>query len=135
MNRTTPALRTAAERLLALEAASRGADKLATAVRVSERLRRLLGALLGAAGFQALLARAVTLAKAEQPALHTLRVQADGSLKGLDELSGHDGAIVLVAHILGLLVTFVGEALTVRLMNDAWPKARLEDLDFDKDEP
>ncbi len=130
MVRTSLQLRTAAERLLALEAASRGADKLPTAVRVTDRLGKLLGSLLGSAGFQALLARAVRLAKAELPALRAVGVQADGSLEGLDELSGHDGEIVLVAHILGLLVTFVGEALMLRLVSDAWPKARLHDLDF-----
>ena len=135
MVRTTLQLRTASERLLALEAASRGAAKLPAAARVTERLRRMLGSLLGAAGFQALLSRAVTLAKAELPALRALCVQADGSLEGLDQLNDHDGEIVLVAHILGLLVTFVGEALMLRLVSDAWPKARLDDLDFDKDEP
>jgi len=134
MSRTTPALRAAAERLLKLEA--RGTRKLPRAALVSERLRRVLSTLLGAGGFNALLARAVTLAKAEAPALSALRVQADSSLLGLSEDAGSaDGEVVLVAHILGLLVTFVGEALMLRLVNDAWPKARLDDLDFDKDEP
>ncbi len=132
---TTLALRTAAERLLALEAGSRGAGKLPTAARVVERLRRVLSTLLGAAGFQALLARAVTLAKAEVPALRKLQVQADGSLSGLNQPGEHDGEIVLAAHILGLLVTFVGEALMLRLVTDAWPTAKLSDLDFDTEQP
>lgn len=136
MIRTTSELRTAAERLLKLEAAeSRGTRKPATAL-VSEHLRRVLGALLGAAGFKALLARAVTLAKAEVPTLSALQINADSSLVGLSEDDDFaDGEVVLVAHILGLLVTFVGEALMLRLVNDAWPKASLNDLDFDKDEP
>ncbi len=68
-------------------------------------------------------------------------VQLDGALAGLDlddelgkgELA--DAEVVLVAHILGLLVTFVGAALMLRLVNEAWPKARLDDLDFDKGQP
>jgi hypothetical protein len=54
----------------------------------------------------------------------------------LDEERGKDGLaegeVVLVAHILGLLVTFVGEAMMLRLVSDACPKAKLDDLDFDK---
>lgn len=103
---------------------------------VSERLRRILSTLLGAGGFRALLSRAVTLAKAEVPALNGLHVAADSSLVGLaEDDDSADAAVVIVAHILGLLVTFIGEALMLRLVNDAWPKARLGDLDFDKDEP
>lgn len=137
MTRTTPSLRTAAERLLKLEAArSVGTRKLSAATLVTERLRRILSSLLGAAGFDALLGRAVTLAKSELPTLRALQVQADGSLGGLTEGAGvADGEVVLVAHVLGLLVTFVGEALMLRLVSDAWPKVRLDDLDFDKDGP
>jgi len=137
MTRTTPELRTAAERLLKLEAAeSSGASKLPTTALVIERLRRVLSTVLGAAGFHALLARAVTLAKAEVPAMTAVQAQADGSLVGLsadDDVA--KGEVVLVARLLGLLVTFIGAALMLRLVNDAWPKARLDDLDFDKDEP
>ena len=49
---------------------------------------------------------------------------------GLDEIK-HDkdteelemGGVVLVAHLLGLLATFIGESLTLRLARDAWPDA------------
>jgi hypothetical protein len=136
MIRTTPDLRTAAERLLRATASKRGAAKLSTAARVSDRLRRVLSTLLGAAGFRALLARAVTLGKAEAPGLSGVVVEADGSLSTVDHALSKDpfsdDDIVLVAHILGLLVTFVGAALMLRLVNDAWPKTNLDDLDFDK---
>ena len=140
MIRATAELKTAAERILGLESAAskRAAAKSPAAAVVSERLRRVLSTLLGAAGFRALISRAVTLAKAEVPELRAVAVQLDGSLArltlddglGEDELA--DGEVVLVAHILGLLVTFVGEALMLRLVNEAWPKVRLDDLDFDK---
>jgi len=133
--RTTPALRTAAKRLLDLEGSTRGVAKLPAVARVNERFRRVLSTLLGAAGFRALLARAVTLAKAEVSELSELQVHEDGSLEGLDVNDGKrriaDGEVVLVAHVLGLLVTFVGEALMLRLVHDMWPKANLDDLSFD----
>ena len=137
--RATPSVRAAAERLLKVEATvgKRGAATRPAAVRVIERLRQVLSTILGVAGFRALLGRAVTLAKAEVPALRAVVLEPDGSLTGMseetlgtDQLA--DGEVVLVAHILGLLVTFVGVALMLRLVNDAWPKALLDDIDFDE---
>jgi hypothetical protein len=142
MIRTTPELRTAAERLLGLEAVAgkRAVAKSPAATRVNERFRQVLSTLMGAAGFRALLARALILAKAEAPELSAVQVQADGSLGDLtpsiDAGDGKrrfaDGEVVLVAHLLGLLVTFLGEALMLRLVNDMWPKVSFDDLDFDK---
>ncbi len=68
MLRATTELRIAAERILGLErAAKRGGAKAPAAAVVSEQLRRVLSTLLGAAGFRALLSRAVNLAQAEVP--------------------------------------------------------------------
>ncbi len=141
MVHTTSELKTAAERLLGLEIAAgrRAATKLSGAEGVSDRLRHVLSTLLGAAGFRALLARAVTLAKAEAPELKAVSVTADGSLDGLSAIGADehergftDGEVILVAQILGLLVTFIGEALMLRLVTTAWPAVKLDDLDFDK---
>jgi hypothetical protein len=141
MRRATPELRTAAERLLSLEATTgkkAGSANLPAVVRVAERLRRALSSFLGAAGFRALLARALTLAKSGRHELSAVEVLPDGSLDlhGVVLHGGKhsfaDGEIVLVAHFLGLLVTFLGEAMMLRLVSDVWPKARLDDLDFDK---
>jgi hypothetical protein len=56
-------------------------------------------------------------------------------LEGLDELAAQvdpkeiaEGSIVLVAQLLGLLVAFIGENLTVRLVREVWPKLSLSDL-------
>jgi hypothetical protein len=55
--------------------------------------------------------------------------KADGSLEGLEELAADarnvaiDAAVAITAHLLGLLVTFIGEPLTVRLVREAWPDA------------
>ena len=111
-----------AEQLVAFEARSESvseADRLATC-RVCEKLRRPLVALTGTAGFSSLLARSLTLAKRESPALTAVEVQPDGSLKGLkgEAAEAHP---ILVGYLLSLLITFIGETLTMRLVHDAWP--------------
>ena len=45
-----------------------------------------------------------------------------------DEFS--EGGVVLLAQLLGLLVAFIGENLTLRLVREVWPKVPLDDLDF-----
>lgn len=138
-NSSTPKLKEIARRLLAYEAA---ADKRPTAsssaaFRVCEQLQPPLAKLLGIDGFRALLSRALALAGAEMPWLRALRLGPDGALEGLDndELTAKLDAravaeceVVLVAQLLGLLVTFIGPALTLRLVHDIWPK--LDDLNL-----
>jgi hypothetical protein len=88
---------------------------------------------VGVAGFRSLLSRALTLAKAEAPSLSAVQVAADGSLKGLDELASQtgkeqakDGGAILIAQLIGLLLTFIGEGLTLRLVQDVWPEAAFD---------
>ena len=65
-----------------------------------------------------------------------MQVRADGSLEGFDG-AGHDqdagpggeAGVVVVAQLLGLLVTFIGEPLTLRLVRDAWPDAPVDETD------
>ncbi len=87
--------------------------------RVCDKLRRPLTTLAGAAGFRSLLSRALTLAKQESPLLGAWEVQADGSLQGLNGEAAQSGA-VLIAHLIGLMNTFIGESLTLRLLHDVW---------------
>jgi hypothetical protein len=92
-------------------------------VRVYERLRRQLGASVGVDGFQALASRALALAKSESPRLCAVQITGNGDLRGLDgvgsqaEESGEAG-IILIAQLLGLFLTFLGEATTLRLIED-----------------
>ncbi len=133
MSRTVPSPKTLelAQRLLDYEAAtgdSSGAN-MPAALRVSEKLRRPLSTLAGAAGFRALLARALALTKAQSHGFSAVHLQPDGFLEGLTELHNDEATesgAMLIAHLFGLLITFIGENLTVRLMHDAWP-----DLPFD----
>src|SRR5687768_10991443 len=104
------------------------------AFRVCEKLRRSLATLVGLAGFRLLLSRALMLAKAEVAWLDKLRVAADGSLElpataeaQLSEREAAEGGRALVAQLLDLLVTFIGEGLTLRLVQDCWPKVALKD--------
>jgi hypothetical protein len=56
------------------------------------------------------------LAIAEVPSLQGVKIGADGRLEGL---VADEAALALTANLLGLLVTFVGEPLTLRLVRDA----------------
>jgi hypothetical protein len=108
---------------------------------VCEKLRPILTTLMGGAGFCALLSRALELAKAEVPWLGVLHVKADGSLEGTEKLHAQldpdelfEGRVILLAQLLGLLVAFIGENLTLSLVREVRPKAPLDDLDFGKGE-
>jgi len=87
--------------------------------RVCDKLRRPLTTLTGAAGFRSLLSRALTLAKQESPVLGAWEVKTDGSLQGLNGEAAQSGD-VLIAHLIGLMITFIGESLTLRLLHDVW---------------
>src|ERR1035437_8531236 len=94
-------------------------------VRVYERLRRQLGAPVGVDGFHVLASRALALAKSESPRLGAVQIAADGCLRGLDEVEFQTDAnvdgeagIILIAQLLGLFLTFLGEATTLRLIED-----------------
>ena len=136
MDQATPALRDLARHLLALEVnqTEHLHQEVQTALRVIEKLRSYLFKMVGSAGFQALLARAVVLATAEVGWLKVVRVQDDTTLQGFQEAAQQQpakavtlGSTALLAQLLGLLVTFIGEALTLRLVEDIWPGAHGED--------
>jgi hypothetical protein len=94
-------------------------------VRVYEKLRRQLGASVGVDGFQALASRALALAKSESPHLSAVQLTENGGLRGLGEVESQTDAdedgevgIILISHLLGLFLTFLGEATTLRLIED-----------------
>ncbi len=102
-----------------------------------EKLRPNLATLMGNGGYHALLSRALALAQAEVPWLRAVQVKADGTLEGVEEHHAQldpdelfEGRVVLLAQLLGLLVAFIGENLTLRLVREVWPNAKLDDLDF-----
>jgi hypothetical protein len=116
-----------ARRLVACEAdASTTSLHTATAtVRVYERLRRQLAAPVGTDGFQTLASRALALAKSESPRLSAVQITASGGLRGLGEVESHrdadedgEAGIILIAQLLGLFLTLLGETTTLRLIED-----------------
>jgi len=131
MNEPTPAIQSFARRVIAAEAAHAPTEGLVgEAARACEKLRFPLAKLVGVAGFYSLMARAMALAKAEAPALAAVQVRADGSLEGIDAAtllqgtaSGNESGVVILTQLLGLLVTFIGEPLTLGIVRNAWPDA------------
>lgn len=100
------------------------------AVAVCEILQKSISKFAGADGFKALMRRAMALARVETPALQSVKLGDNCQMEGLDELAtapgGADAAAVLTAHMLELLVTFIGEPLTLRLVREGWPDAKLD---------
>ena len=137
-----PESRHLAQRLLNYEAVA-GTNSEPTesaAFRVCERLRQPLTTLAGVAGFRSLLSRALTLARAEAPSLSAVQVAADGSLQGLDELEpqidkeqAKEGGAILIAQLIGLLLTFIGEGLTLSMVQAVWPEAAFDGRVFEKE--
>lgn len=105
--------------------------------RATDKLRSHLSMLMGGGGFQALLARALVLATVEVPWLVAVQVVAGGELQGLagaqarlDAAEFSEGEAALLAQLLGLLVAFIGPALTLRLINQTWPRLSFDDADL-----
>jgi len=137
-----PESRCLAQRLLTYEAlAGKNSETTESAAfRVCAKLHRPLVTLAGIAGFRSLLSRALTLARAEAPSLSAVQVAADGSLQGLDELERQidkdqvkEGGAILIAQLIGLLLTFIGEGLTLRMIQDVWPEVAVDGLVSEKE--
>lgn len=104
------------------------AEESFPAFTIVEKLRPHLANLMGIGGFRALLSRALVLAKEEVSWLVEVKVNAAGTLEGLEtahfQLGYSDfleGSGTLVAQLLGLLVAFIGMALTLRQLEEVWP--------------
>jgi hypothetical protein len=130
MSRATPQMHQLAKRLIAHEAReNKSSGTISTAIfPVPEKLRPLVAALVGNAGFRVLLSRALVLAKPEVPWLRAVHVKADGSLAGPAEFEAQvdpgtivAGRIAVLAQLLAMLREFIGENLTMQLIREAWP--------------
>jgi len=97
--------------------------------RMFQRLRELVANLVGDAGFGAVLARASHLNKRACPWLETSTIVIGPIVvfSGLAAVVEREGAARvtgctthLLSDILGLLSRFVGEDLTLRLVNEVW---------------
>jgi len=131
-------MRDLAQRLLNYEAsAANTSEPVETpTLRVYQKLRQRLSELAGSAGFHALASRSLVLARSEVPSLSAVRVGTEGNLEGLSSIEPsikveqdrvHEGGVILISRLLGLLFIFLGEALTLSLLREAWPGAALDD--------
>lgn len=108
-----------------------GADSMLTAMeRSCQKLCIRLAKLVTAAGSQALVARAIHLAAADAPFLRGLRagVVPGACVEGVQDSTrdvspelAQAGLVAVMAHLLGLLVTFIGPDVTARIVGDVWP--------------
>ena len=127
MDTPSASMRDLARRLLAANQVASG-SQVDEAVVLIEKLRITLTKLAGPEGFISLLRRALALARAEVPSLRNVKIGADGRLEGFEEIvadkgtggTGDEAAVAITAHLLGLLVTFIGEPLTLRLERAVW---------------
>jgi hypothetical protein len=143
MNRATQKMQDLAERLIVYESEHLKSCAAITAdFSATEKLRPFLETFMGNAGFRALLMRALALAGEEVPWLREVQVNSTGSLEVPHELSEkmaakavREGGVMLLAQLLGLMVAFIGEKLTLQLMRDVWPTLKLNDLNTRKEDP
>ena len=95
-------------------------------------LHARLDPLIGAGGYRALLARALHLAQKEFPWLDAVRVREQpacdfqdlrGAVKGQDAAAVSEAFALVLANIIWLLVTFIGEDIAFGLVEEVWPEA------------
>ena len=99
-----------------------------------KKLRVSLTRFAGADGFIAPLRRCWPWPGLSSPALQAVALKPDCiTLDGLETLApdgadgGPEAAAAIFSHLLGLLTTFIGTALTLRLVGEAWPDALMEE--------
>lgn len=136
MSRATPQTRVWSQVLIAYEAGGTPSSdgNTPTAFFVFAKLHPHLANLMGKVGVHALISRALALAHAEVPSLRAVRVNAEGGLERLDLAQEFDhaelaeGDVVLLARLLGLLMAFIGESLTVQIVGEVWPELSPKNL-------
>lgn len=141
MSHSTPTSRIFAECLIGHEAQLNPPpqDEMPTALPVIEKLRPVLATFMGRAGYHGLILRALVLTRQEVPWLCNVEISADGGVQNFAEHAARQdpaeaarGSEVLLAGLFGLLVAFIGEVLTLRLIHELWPVV-LNDADFTQD--
>lgn len=130
MKAAKPTMRDFAELLIAHEGKMNGSSRRehSAVCPVIDQIQPHLTTLMGTTGFRTLLARALALASAEVPQLRVLQVNAGGALIKVDTAETdvdakqiEEGGVALLSCLLGLLGEFIGEILTLQLVDEVWP--------------
>ena len=103
----------------------------AAAGRVFVKLSQRLAQLITPVGAEALLKRAVHLCHARFPFLDTVEARRHDRLGGrpaassaasIESSQAHEGFVMVLATLVTLLESFIGQDLTFRLLGDVWPQ-------------
>jgi len=132
MTTATPSQHAVAQWLLTAEEVD--AERRLAAPAAAERFGKLsqrLAQLITLVGSDALLARAVHLSRAEFPFLDGAQTtpSADGltlrlreSAEGVESSQAAEAFEAVLAILIALLISFVGEDLTLRVLREVWPE-------------
>jgi hypothetical protein len=105
-------------------------DVAASLDRTFGQLHDVMQTLIGPEGYRALLERALFLARGEFAWTASLKIDRGRtlSLQGAREIVASEGPevategfVLVLANFIGLLHTFIGEDLTMRLLSRIWP--------------
>jgi hypothetical protein len=103
-------------------------------------LYRILETAMGPGGLNALLGRAIQLTARDYPWLSEVKPGATSdcalqgladSAEGLEANEASEGYAALLATVMWLLMSFIGEDLTLRFVRHAWPKLSFSKLSED----
>ena len=110
----------------------------AAAERVCRKLSGRLSRSISPAGSQAILSRALHLARADSPFLEGVRAgrppeaclaELGEHVQGIDIIDVRKGLLGVLATVLDLLGRFIGEDLMLRLVREVWPDLPASDSD------
>lgn len=131
MTLPTPQLRAVAHDIITHALDHRdGPGEVAAAIEhVFEELYALMSPLVGPTGFASVIRRAHHLSRSECRFLDAATIESMPLAKaGIESLIAREGgepvtgcATLLMAQVLALLCSFIGEELTLRLVRRAWP--------------
>jgi len=106
------------------------------AERVCQKLSTRLSRLVSPAGSQAILSRALHLARADFSFLEQVRAgitpetcfeELAEHINDVEDGEARQGLLAVLGILLDLLVAFIGEDLTVRLVREVWPDLPLRE--------
>jgi hypothetical protein len=102
----------------------------AAAARVFDKLSQRLAVLITPIGAEALLARAVHLSRATFPFLDQVQgapketpfiARLSATAATVAPRQADEGLMLVLGRLIGLLESFIGQDLTLRLLRDVWP--------------